>query len=188
MSTIAVGASASTRRGAFTLIELLVVILMSVIVAATVAACLAAGMRVWEAAQRFNRSESDAIMAMDLLSLDLGGMFVFSGIPFDAQASRLSFPGIVKEDEETRLGEITYELSDRTLLRRTVSYPEGRPGAERLVTDVLGMAFEYAYREIDIGLMCTGLPWKINVEMVLDDDDGPITVSRTFQIVVGGGA
>jgi len=188
MPTIVVATSASTRRCAFTLIELLVVMMTSVIVAAAVVACLAAGIRVWEAAQRFNRAESDAIVAMDLLSTDLGGMFVFSRIPFDAQASRLSFPGIVEEDEERRLGEISYELSDRTLLRRTMPYPEGRPRVERLVTDVLGMAFEYAHRKDDIGLVSTGLPWRINFEIVLDDDDGPITVSRTFRIVVGGGS
>jgi hypothetical protein len=186
-STSVTATFAPSRRCGFTLIELLVVITTSIIVAAAVGACLAGGIRVWEAAQRFNRPESDAIVAMALLSTDLGSTFVFSGIPFDAQASRLSFPGIVEDDDEGRLGAISYELSGRMLLRQTVPYPEGIPGVERLVTDVLSITFKYEYRENDTGLVSTGMPWKIDFEILLDDDDGPITISRTFRIPIGGG-
>ena len=165
------------------------VVLVSAIVAAAIVACLMAGIRVWEAAQRFNRPESDAIVAMSLLSTDLGGTFGFSDIPFDAQASRISFPGIVDVDQEgRRLGSISYELRDRTLLRQTVPYPDGSPRVENLVVDVLGMTFEYEYRGQATGIAYTGLPWKIEFEIILDDENGPMKVFRTLQVPIGGGS
>ena len=86
-------------RKAFTLIELLVATSIVVVVAGVIGACLAGGIRTWDAARDFTVVEADALIDLEIMQRDLMNAIRFKGIGFKGSKTRMSFPALLDGDE-----------------------------------------------------------------------------------------
>ena len=84
------------KKRAFTLIELMVVTAIIGMVVAAIGACLAGGMRAWDAARTFNLVESDAAVALSIMERDLRNSLNFPQVGFQGAPSTMSFPRLVE--------------------------------------------------------------------------------------------
>ncbi len=175
----------------FTLVELLVVCTILAIVISAIAACLAGGIRVWDSARSFHVGESDTMLAMEYMRRDLGATFSFPGIPLTVKQREMSFPGIVHEDPEGKgkLGTIAYAFrsSDGALERRTAVYPDGQPRIEVLLSDAREVSFQAGFAQNMDSLVSTGLPARVDIEIVIIEYDTPMTLTRNVALPAGGG-
>jgi prepilin-type N-terminal cleavage/methylation domain-containing protein len=185
--------AAAGRRAGFSLIELLVVCAILAVVITAIGACLAGGIRVWDAARRFHVGESDAILALEHMRRDLGGTFIFGEIPFEAGREHLSFPGIVRESasEAGKLATIVYKFNRGTLgtlTRETTEYPDGRVHSELLLSDALDIQFNVIAPESQLRLANTGLPARVEIDIVIQEQgqDQSMKLSRSISLPAGG--
>lgn len=189
------------RGSAFTLIELLVVTGILAVMLGTIVACIGGGIRVWDAAHRFDTTESDALLALRRLEKDVRGSFVFFDIPFEGRRDALAIPGLVVPDTDgeappgvRHIGRVrhAYDADDRRWLRWTSAHAfEGEREAS-LLDDVRGLQFEY-YRPSRDGAPggwqgawadTTNVPERVRVEVELSGRDGPVVLERTIVLPV----
>ena len=184
------GSSRRSKQAGFTLIELLVVCAILAVVIAAIGACLAGGVRVWDTARRFHVGESEAILAMEHMSRDLGGTFVCPEITFHAERQEISFPGIVPggDNKEGSLGTITYTFKQGqgTLTRESAVYPDGRVRSEVLLSNAQDLQCKAEPPQGVYGLANTGLPARVEIEIVILEYDQIMKLSRTVSMPAGG--
>lgn len=203
------------RTSGFTLIELLVVTLILGVVLTVIGACLAAGIRVWDETQRFNKGESEATIAFQMMQKDLMNAFRFYGISFVGQRNEMSFAGLIfpgqytsdgtkagsREDSQKRIGTVKYSFSANggELMRSQWVYPcdESSAGrAEKVESGLSDVSLEYCSLTPGSGggptwhdswNEATNLPVAVRINLSLaDGGDHPVQVSRTVVLAVGG--
>ncbi len=195
-------------RAAFTLIELLVVTALSGLVLAAIGASLAAGIRAWDHARRFNMAEADLHLAMAHLRRDLANTVPFSGIPFSGDAVGLVLAGAVPAADAAPggvggamvLGRIRYrwEGPGGRLLRETCPFAwDDRGGGdwrrEQLADHVRAVDWQFGGR-VD-GAPGAALAWRqaweanptnrplaVRVRVTCDDGGQPTVVGGTFSV------
>jgi len=140
----------------FTLIELLVVTAIIGLVIAAIGACLAGGIRAWDAARRFNRVESEALLGLRVVERDIANTFLFLGIPFRGGADEVSFPILTTapvggggSGEVRVLGTVRYRLdrAAEAVMREVSPYgtdePEEDGSRERLISGVQDLRWQF---------------------------------------------
>ena len=182
------------RDAGFTLIELLIVTALLAVVIAVVGACLGGGIRVWDAARTFGRSEQDGLIAMETLCKDLRNAFPLQAIGFAGTPNTVAFPGVIttinREDGfRQELGRVRYRINGEALVRETEVYPEGAKDSEGMVGNVVDLQFVYRADAESTMEGTTNLPRWVDVTLVLrDGEDGEeyTELKRTMAIASGG--
>ncbi|NQT93312.1 MAG: prepilin-type N-terminal cleavage/methylation domain-containing protein [Lentisphaerae bacterium] len=190
----------STRRGVgFTLIELLVVVLILGIVTTVIAASIAGGIRVWDAARRFNATEAEALLGLRIVETDLRNTFLFYDVPFRAGPDEMSFPALVPDRAGDAYGAETdaarvrvgaalyrYDAMRRAVLRSERSYPESRAAtarAEEILGEIDSFQLRYYSTEanewIDAWTSPSNHPGAVEIEIVFAGEDAPPALTRT---------
>jgi len=188
-------------RAGFTLVEMLVVVAALGVIAGAVAACLAAGLRAWDAARAFSRSEARALVAMRLLEHDLQNAFCFRAVAFSGGIERVSFP-VPAEDPGTladgqplrRIGAAAYrfDAARGSLRRKAWAYPAPEPsdaGAERLAAGLAGMRLQYrggtGAEWADEWVSATNLPSAVRIRLAVADAVAPVVMERVVSLPMG---
>jgi prepilin-type N-terminal cleavage/methylation domain-containing protein len=197
----------------FSLIELLVVTVILGLVISVIGACLASGIRVWDASRDFNTAEVEGVIAFQSMERDLVNQFPFYAIGFTGNPTEMSFVGLVqvhgdeqanqdKADSQKRVGTIKYsfDIGRNDLLRREWAYPGTEPDmskAERIASFVQDMSLEY-YRiggeRKDAGVWQeswsdpTNLPAAVRISLSVTNHHGsvPLRIVRTVILPLGG--
>lgn len=137
---------AGAFRSAFTLIELLIVSAILGVIVFVIGACIAAGVRVWDAARVFNDADSQALFGLAVMEKDVSSAFPFGPIPFKGDVEKISFVGLKtgKDADPFAVTTVQYSFDVRrkSLARREWPYPDGNEGQadeEELVTGVSGV-------------------------------------------------
>jgi len=188
-----------SRKRGFTLIEVLVVTAILGIAISVIAACLAGGVRAWDAARSFNRLEAEALAGMTAIEKDLRNTFEFYAAPFSVEPSAMSFPGLAPLEESTlsRIGTIryTWDPKGRRLLRVAWPFPgpEGLgTGREALISNLDALSLEYgssgSSRDQTLWISeTTNLPNAVRLRLWLSDTRDTVTLERTIVIKAGRG-
>jgi len=187
-----------SRKRGFTLIEVLVVAVILGITISVIAACLAGGVRAWDAARGFNRLEAEALAGMAAIEKDLRNTFEFYAAPFSGEPSAMSFPGLVPLEGSSALhiGSIRYvwDATRRALLRTARPFPdsEGLDGSEALISNIDALSLEYGSsgpsRDQTLWISeTTNLPTAVRLRLWLSDTRDTVTLERTVVIKAGRG-
>lgn len=179
------------RRG-FTLIELLLVTAIVGVVVTAIGACLAGGIRAWEAARQFNTLESQALVGLRIVRRDIMNAVPFYAVPFTGSRREMRF--LVRRPVSTPQGSGLYRVvyrfdaGDNALRRRVRAFPGngtsvGSDG-EAIITDVAWLAFAYTDHDgatsSDTWDNPTNAPARISIELDLDTDaDEDLTLPET---------
>lgn len=174
-----------------TLIELLVVTAIMGIVIAAIGACLAGGLRVWDAAQNFGSVESQAYFGLREWARDLRNTFPCNcEIAFKGELQTMSFPTMVTgvDDDDPGIVEIgrveySFERSEGQLVRRLY---RTQGGSERelppdvCISGIKEMSFSHYYDRAgaDLPSPCLTMPFAVDIELVLDNDGEPLVIHR----------
>ena len=187
-------ANSKPAKAAFSLIELLVVGALLAIVIAAIGACLAGGIRVWDAARRFDVVEGDAALALDLMARDIRNALTFNGVPFEAEPETIGFAGVVRgseggfadEGEGAALGSIAYRLdgAERALMRVTAVHPDGRERAEPVADAVAALRFLYTWPPRDDGASPSGFPVTVTIRMTVGEERDATPFERLVTIPI----
>jgi prepilin-type N-terminal cleavage/methylation domain-containing protein len=187
----------------FTLIELLVVAAILAVATAAVVGCLAAGIRVWEAASGFAADENEAMFALRTVQKDLMNAGPFYAVRVSGGPAELCLPvemGVAAEGggEQRRIGTVEYfaDASRRGLFRRAWPFPGEempRRDAERVAAQVDGVALSYwgpagdgrAAGWRDRWENPTNLPSRVRVELLYRSGGATRTFSRVFPLPRG---
>lgn len=188
-------------RAGFTLIELLVVSLILALTVAAIGACLAGGLRVWDAARRFGAVESEGILALHAVSADLRNTFRFSAAGFEGGPDSVTFPALVRLQglEDPELGTITYtfQRADGSLQRRTTLFKTAREETDIVAQNVVGFELIYIV-DRDPGNPgvsawnkgTTNLPDHVQVTLTVAEDasQAPFRLQQRVPLAAGGDA
>jgi len=189
-------------QSSFTLIELLVVTSILGLVIAAIAACIAGGLRTWDAARTVSRRETASMLAFAALDRDLGSSSPFYGIPFRGERDSLAFPCLVapSEDNPAGIGEVRYSWDglENRILRRERPFPgmdSARSEPEAVLSDVTAFAVEYgSVRTQGEGAFewkaawsdPTNHPHAVRIALRLDRGERTIEKTRTVWLPMGG--
>lgn len=185
------------RRG-FTLIELLVVVLILGVVTTVIASSVAGGIRVWDAARRFNVTEAEALLGLRILETDLRNTFLFHDVPFKARSDEMSFPALVPDpgedpyglDEDTtgtRVGTASYRYDAlrRAVVRTGWSYPGRRTGEsdpETIIEEIDSFRLRYYSAEEgtwkDSWTSVSNHPAAVEIGIEFAGEDAPAALER----------
>jgi len=190
----------------FTLIELLVVVLILGVVATVIASSVAGGIRVWDAARRFNVKEADALLGLRILETDLRNTFLFHDVPFKAGADEMSFPAFLPDvsedpygsDEDTtgtRVGTASfrYDVHRRAVVRTDWPYPGGRTRTSDLEEILKGIdsfrlrcysVEDRAWR--DSWTSVSNHPAAVQIEIEFAGEDAPAALKRIVVFPLAG--
>lgn len=199
---------------AFTLIELLVVTSIIAVVAGVIGACLAGGIRAWDAARDFTVVEADALIDIEIMQRDLMNAVRFRGIGFRGSKTRMSFPALLDGEEldasmasdegdspVPRIGTISYVFDSEKsmLLKKTWIYPleESAAGNGRKMIsnlrDVNLQFYQSAMEGEDQGVWVpswdntTNHPVRVKIGLIFADGLQPKIITRTIILPMGGG-
>ncbi len=138
---------------AFTLIELLIVASILAVVVGSIGTCLAAGIRVWETARRFNRLEGGAVIGMAIMEKDMVNLITSRVLPFAGGEKEISIPSILESlDASGRhsegIGIVKYSFRpDKGLvIRKQWAYSGDEPpheAAETIIRNVSDFSLSY---------------------------------------------
>ncbi len=194
------------HRSGLTLVELLIAVALIALTSAAAYNALAVGLKVWKRHQR-QVVEEDVAVFFEKLSHDARNVIHFSTLRFEGFSQKMILPAIVRVPadprsfypEGTRIDipgrvEYFYDAMNHVLYRRQVGY--GREfGYQRakeavgLVRGVEQVTFRYFYYT-DNGEVYKSdardlLPDRIDVEVVLEDDQGRRTMKKMIHLPVG---
>ena len=201
---------AGAMRG-FTLIELLVVIAILAVVATAIGACLAAGIRAWDAARDFSSVETDALIDLEIMQRDIMNTFRYHDIKFLGSKVLVSFPCLVRArdpddaglgDEPERAGtkhigtvRYSYNKEKLSLFRKTWRYPGSQADVEDpgsvVIGNLAGVTFEYYRLSPEPGQPGTwvgswteetNLPARVRIGLTFAGDARPAGITRTIII------
>ncbi|MFC1452766.1 type II secretion system protein J [Verrucomicrobiota bacterium] len=179
------------RRPGFTLIELLIVCSILAVAVGAIGACVAGGIRVWEA---------DAAFALGLMERDLMNAFRFPPVGFRGGEQSLSFPGFVRvpPDGDTTIGSVEYALAPAAsrILRTGQPYGGQAPDAETVLSRVSRFDLQYdalAWPEEGSAppvygrqaAPVTNFPDRVTIRLGLTDGAESVEIVRTVVLPVG---
>jgi len=174
----------------FTLAELLVVTLILGMVLAIIGACLAGGIRAWDTARTLNKANVEAAVGLRIMEKDFVNSFRFYRIGFVGETKKVSFPGLVGDDDPKQIGMIEYafDRSSRVLFRTEFSYSDDTLRAhdpERIIRGLRDMALEYNSRNSWEGT--TNFPVKVTIRLSLAENSRVDEFARTVVLPVPNG-
>ena len=190
------GAPQCLRCG-FTLIELLIVISILGLVIGTIGACLAAGIRVWDQAQSFNRLESEAVIGLELMERDIRNSLTVYGIGFEGTESSVQFPGFVSIEGAARVGVIEYSLDEarRAIVRTESQWPSGELRREQIMPYVDALTLTYAKETAsegaesgfqNMGSTVTNFPDLVEISLSLSNGERTVDMVRRVLMPIRG--
>lgn len=180
-------------RDGVTLIELLVVIVILAAIVAAIGACLAGGIRVWEAAKEFNGGEVEASIGLAMMERDFANSYRFFAIGFKGSQKEMSFPhrGVDPADPVSgRIGAARYffDPAAKSLFRQTWRFPGKEPEravGEKVAGSIEDLTFQYTAGNSsgsDAWLAAwndpTNMPRGIRVEALIIKKGVPAIISR----------
>ena len=141
----------------FTLIEVLVVLAIVAVLGGAIVACVAGGIRVWDAARRFVTNESQALVGFELMQRDIMNMTVYGGYDVEGAARALTFPSVLSDPPvwdtpDLLLNALAYDVPGFRVVEYSFSEANGtlsRKVKELLANDEFGPAQEE--------VLCSGL-------------------------------
>ena len=191
-----------SRCLSFTLIELLVVTAILGLVITAIGACISAGLRVWDTAQRVSNQQAAGMLAFALLDRDLGNTFPFYGISFRGGQKELAFPCTLQETPRnpSGIGEVRYAWDSlrRRLLREEKAFAgmhAARPEAETILPDVTDFVVEYGHMpksgsgEFEWQSQwsdTTNHPHAVRITLGLGGDTRTVRFDKTVWLSLGG--
>lgn len=104
----------------FTLIELMVSASILGMIGLAVLTTFGSGLHVYERVQAYGGLQADILLSLEEMERDLTNAFPFSGMGFEGEAQKITFPAVIEvmetvENEETfvsSVGQISYYLSE----------------------------------------------------------------------------
>lgn len=195
----------AAQRQGFTLLEVMVVAAILGIVIAAVGACLAAGMRVWDATRRYASGEPQLALACAMLERDIVNTFPFYSISFSGTVDTVQMPALLKAEdpasadaaaaEVRRVGTVRYFWARErsAILRKAWVYPRPEPpdaSGEVVASSVSRFQFRFAgpgaggetWR--DTWTDASNMPTRVQVSVELLHDAGGGVVERTVTRMV----
>lgn len=187
------------------MLELMVVAAILGIVIAAIGACLAAGMRVWDATRKYGSGEPQLVLACAMVEKDIVNAFPFHAISFSGMVDSVSMPTLLRtagsgsepapQPEPARIGTVRYLwLRDRGAVgRKAWTYPSPEPpdtASEVLAPSVTSLRFSYlaaggaatAWR--DTWTDPSNMPYCVQFAAELSPDAGGCRFERTVVRVV----
>jgi prepilin-type N-terminal cleavage/methylation domain-containing protein len=192
------------RRG-FTLLELMIVAAILGVVIAAIGACLAAGMRVWDATRKYGRGEPQFVLACAMMEKDIVNAFPFFAVSFSGTVDSVSMPALLRggepaavamlQPEPARIGTVRYLwLRDREAVgRKAWVYPSPEPpdaASEVVAPLVTSLRFRYMAAGDAAGVWRdtwtdqSNMPYCVQFEAELSPDTGGCRFERTVVRVV----
>ena len=185
-------------KRAFTLIELLVVTAIIGMVVAAIGACLAGGIRAWDAARTFNVVESDAAIAISIMEKDLRNSLHFPQVGFNGSSSTMSFPRLVDAIDGSggRIGTTSYFTVQgrKGLMRKVWLFPSKAPSdkdAENILPNAAAAGFEFYKSSSEGGgawhsewRESTNYPSMVRMRLSLESSGDRIEILRTVVLPV----
>ena len=174
------------RQRAFTLMELMLVTAVFATLSLAIFTCLSNGIKLWERGKQLV-AEEDVALFFDRFSSDVHNAFSYSGISFEGEEYRFSFPTMVwtpadrvsaraEEGLVDQIGRVSYAYDPaRGMLTRTqANYAQALKeqwGPEEVIVPRVGtLRFRYFYGTAKDGRMSTGqgeIPSGIEVELTV---------------------
>ena len=192
--------SRSSERKAFTLIELLVVTAILGLVVTAIGACLAGGIRIWDAAQHFGEGESQAYLGLHTFSRDLRNAFPCNcGKRFDGGPTSVSFPAFVArklDADPDQVGRVEYafEAHNKLLVKLVYDETDTLVLEEPVVKGVERLMFSYRERSGENGRtlteseVCTNFPAAVDVHLEILNDGETLDLHHTVALRISGNA
>jgi len=169
-----------SSRG-FTLIELLIVAAVLAVVIGSIAACLAAGIRAWDAARNFGRTEAETAFGLSVLRRDLHNAVDFHAVSFRGEPDEVNFAALVRPPGggPARIAAVGYRLDrGRQALVRSEEVFRGEEGEreEVVLSGVPELDFRYRAAGDDSPgweTSATSLPARVAVTLRLETGGAP---------------
>ena len=190
-------------RLSFTLIELLVVTSIIAVLAGVIGACLAGGIRAWDAARDFIVVEADALIDLEIMQRDLMNAVRFKEIDFRGNKTQVSFPSLVDDGSSAstlRIGTVSY-VFDRdkgAFFRKAWVYPlDGSSvlgNGRETVSDLRGVNLQFYQSPIEDGAQGAWLPsWenatnhpsRLKISFMFVEGLQPEIITRTIIMPLG---
>ncbi|MBN1405254.1 MAG: prepilin-type N-terminal cleavage/methylation domain-containing protein [Candidatus Omnitrophica bacterium] len=192
------------KTKAFTLIELLIAVTIFSIASSVIYSSFRLGVLSWKRSEDVLKKYQKIRYAVNLLSEDIAGTFIFKDIQFKGDEARIEFPGLVEcaAAGAKTVGRISYEFSQSSgrLLRLKQSYREAlntaSTGGEELLSDVIDFKISYCYKLPDseepgwLGewFVEEKIPAGVKMELVVKDNyspDGKMIFVKRINIPTG---
>ena len=192
----------------FTLIELMVSTSILGMIGLAVLTTFGSGFHVYERVQSYGGLQAEILLSLEEMGRDLSNTFSFSGIGFEGEAQKITFPAVIEaieliEDEEmiaVSVGRISYYLDgddeEKILVRDMRDYSQAgsedqsgdhQSGSLTYVKDILfsyyffdGISQEYGWKESWPAE--EGLPAAVKIELTYEDRGQDIQLVRTVFI------
>jgi prepilin-type N-terminal cleavage/methylation domain-containing protein len=192
----------------FTLIELMVSASILGMIGLVILTTFASGFHVFERVQAYGGLQADILLSLEEMERDLGSTFAFTGMAFEGEAKRITFPAVIEvveviEDEEaiaSSVGQISYYLKGDTdqkiLMRDEWNYSQAaaknkseddRSGFFIYVKDL-----EFSYYSVDEETREgsweeswaeeEALPAAVKIKLTYEDRGGDIELIRTVLV------
>lgn len=194
-------------KKAFTLLELMVATSILGLIGLAVLTTFGSGLHVYERVQSYGGLQADILLSLEEMERDLANTFPLSGIEFEGEAQKITFPAVIETietiDEEERavpsIGQIAYSLGgdddQKVLMRDQWDYSQAVSGDKSendqsgffaYVKDIRfsyyfldGKNEEYGWKESWSAEEDEGSPVAVKIELTYEDRGRDITLVRT---------
>ncbi|MBN2189824.1 MAG: hypothetical protein JW728_01260, partial [Candidatus Aureabacteria bacterium] len=184
------------------LISAAIVSVMSIVIYAV----FSSGVKTWKKAQEMRFLEKNVFGSLQELTVDLRNCLKIATLPVKGSPDSISFPGLVKENEEKQLGLIKYYFDGEkdSIIKSTKTYAEalseeesGEKGkGKAIIGNISGFSLEYCCLDTDTGLYgwredwgaeddTVEIPRAVKIFIELDRDGRKISVEKFVLIPVG---